>query len=79
MVSIFLIQTGSICPTLTGAGDEKRIASEKGPVSLDKSEVSILHQQHGFLVVWGAGGTLEESPGHQVLCDQDWAKCLEQL
>ena len=30
-------------------------------MSLDKSEVSIL-QQHGLLVVWGAGGA-------QVLCD----------
>ena len=69
MVFIFLIQTGSSCPTLTG--DEKKIASEKGPVSLDKSEVSILYQQHGFLVVWGTGGALEYSPGHQVLSDQD--------
>ena len=54
---------GSICPS-PGASRQGR-ASEKGscqgPVSLDKSEVSIL-QQHGLLVVWGAGGA-------QVLCD----------
>ena len=35
------------------------------------TEASILHRQHGLLVVWEAGGALEESPGHQVLCDQD--------
>ena len=50
---------------LSLTGGEQGRASEKGscegPVSLDKSEVSIL-QQHGLLVVWGAGGA-------QVLCD----------
>ena len=52
-------------------GGEQGRASEKGscqgPVSLDKSEVSILHRQHGILVVWGAGGALEESPGPQAI------------
>ena len=60
---------GSICPS-PGASRQGR-ASEKGscqgPVSLDKSEVSILHRQHGILVVWGAGGALEESPGPQAI------------
>ena len=59
----------STCPS-PGASRQGR-ASEKGscqgPVSLDKSEVSILHRQHGILVVWGAGGALEESPGPQAI------------
>ena len=66
---VYLPHPNWIYLSLTG-GQQGR-ASEKGscqgPVSLDKSEVSILHRQHGILVVWGAGGALEESPGPQAI------------